>query len=74
MSPTPNWTISGRAPSDRLFSVASTTTAILRRAFPESTRRDWTFIAAPPNNSSFQFVLCPSPEPEYNWPPSQPCE
>jgi hypothetical protein len=69
MSPTHNWTITGPARSDRPSFVASTTTAILTHAFPKSTRRDWTFIAAPPSyDSSFRFVLCPSPEPGYNWP------
>ncbi len=32
------------------------------------------FVAAPPNFNSFRFVLCPSPEPESNWPRATFCE
>jgi hypothetical protein len=61
MSPTHNWTITGRARSDWSSSVAWTTTAILSRAFPESTGRDWTFIAAPPKTRAFGSCSAPHP-------------
>ena len=66
MSPWSNWTT-----RDELFGLAFFCGFDHDRhpepRIPESTGRDWTLVAAPPNNESFRFVLCPSPEPESNW-------
>ena len=61
MSPTHNWTITGRARSDWPFSVASTTTAILRRVIPESTRRDWEIHCRSAKTRAFGSCSAPHP-------------
>ena len=50
------------------ISVASTTPAILSHVLPESTGFDWTLAPLRQNDKGFRFVLCPSREPESNWP------
>jgi hypothetical protein len=67
VSPTPNWTPWGSAPSMRNHhSVAATTDAHLGGHAP-SPRIEWTPASAPSEQISWLNVFCPSPDPVPNW-------
>jgi hypothetical protein len=63
-----NWTAMGRTRNRSAFTiVASTTLAVLELPGPESNRAIGHPLPAPPKSDGFRFVLCPSPDPAYNW-------